>query len=111
MGYTIESIIIFPISVIILLNLITSTANLYERVRFESSLESKAIFYSTESADLFSEVLLENPDHRYQTYSIAVNPVKIKENIEILIDNGNIIASEIPFIKTLKEQIFNVKTP
>jgi hypothetical protein len=107
MGFTLEAIIIIPLTMTITIGILNSTAQLYKRIETDSVSESKSVYYTMQNREIWStKESVSNKGYSWSK-STAVNPVKIKQTVELIIDTTKLIGDSIPLLKDIKGAVLN----
>ncbi len=107
MAFTLEAVIVVPVTAAMTIGIINITTNFYKRIEVDSSLESEMVYYTMKNHEIWSTKVEENIYGESWSKSTAVNPVKIKNTIELVIDTTNLIGDEIPVLNDIKEAFIN----
>lgn len=107
MAFTLEAVIVVPLTAAITLGIINTTAHFYKQIEMDSALESEMIYYTVQNHEIWSTKVEESGNASSWSKSTAVNPVKIKQTVELVIDTTSIIGDEIPVLKEIKGAILS----
>lgn len=107
MAFTLEAVIVIPVTAAITLGIINTTTHFYKQIEIDSALESVTTYYSVQNREIWSTKVEDSRSGDTWSKSTAVNPVKIKQTIELVIDTTSLIGDDIPILKDIKEAFIN----
>ncbi len=98
MGFTLEALIVVPATLIIFTAMINFSVKTYETTVNKSKIEIKAIEYIHEDGKIWSNKIFYESKYDEWSFVTAVNPVKIKTSVDLIIDMFGIVTEQTPLI-------------
>lgn len=95
MGYSLEALIVVPATIVLFTSIINFSVKTYDRSEAKSRIEIEAINYMHEDKKVWSNKIFHENEYDEWSFVTAINPVKIKKSVDLMIDMFGTVTKQI----------------